>query len=236
MLTNAVIFLTHGDNLHKKAQRTTSRQLSCSNASRCVLINKRTRWTMEHASAVTAETNASSSIRLIKNHSKILKLLQFEKVQLTNPDFWSFWKKVRHRIHYILTMKQKTRFNNFGNIGYRYRLSVHEWPIYRYRPPKSHVGRSLPFIFNYFYINDVNLCDDTHKLMPFFKQARGRATWSSRATWCPRAPCWWPVISSNMSVGHMLDPLSHSKCNKPFKNSVSLLQITWRKRIWSCCC
>jgi len=31
-------------------------------------------------------------------------------------------------------MKQKSRFKNFGNIGYRYRLSVHKWPMYRYRP------------------------------------------------------------------------------------------------------
>jgi len=45
---------------------------------------------MEHASAVTAETKASLLIRLIKNHSKILKLLQFEKFQLINPDFRSF--------------------------------------------------------------------------------------------------------------------------------------------------
>jgi len=40
-------------------------------------------------------------------------------------------------------MKQKTRFKNFENIGYQYRLLVHEWPIYRYRPQKSHIGRSL---------------------------------------------------------------------------------------------
>jgi len=26
-------------------------------------------------------------------------------------------------------MKQKTRFKNFGNIGYQYRLLAHEWPI-----------------------------------------------------------------------------------------------------------
>jgi len=38
-----VIFLTHADNLHRKAQWTKSRQLSCSNASRCVFINKKTR-------------------------------------------------------------------------------------------------------------------------------------------------------------------------------------------------
>jgi len=29
-------------------------------------------------------------------------------------------------------MKQKTRYKNFGNIGYRNWLSIHEWPIYRY--------------------------------------------------------------------------------------------------------
>jgi len=34
---------------------------------------------MKHASAITAATKASSLIRSIKNHSKILKLLQFEK-------------------------------------------------------------------------------------------------------------------------------------------------------------
>jgi len=42
-------------------------------------------------------------------------------------------------------MKQKTSFKIFENIGYWYRLPVHEWPIYphRYRPQKSHIGRSL---------------------------------------------------------------------------------------------
>jgi len=34
---------------------------------------------MKNALAVAAETKASSLIRLIKNHSKILKLMQFEK-------------------------------------------------------------------------------------------------------------------------------------------------------------
>jgi len=57
---NAVIFLTHPDNLHEKAQWTKSRQFSCSNASRCIFINKQTRWTMEHVSAIAAETKASS--------------------------------------------------------------------------------------------------------------------------------------------------------------------------------
>jgi len=42
-------------------------------------------------------------------------------------------------------MKQKTRIKNFGNIGYRYLLLVHEWPIYRhpYQPQKSRIGQSL---------------------------------------------------------------------------------------------
>jgi len=34
---------------------------------------------MKHTLAVAAETKASSLIKLIKNHSKILKLLQFDK-------------------------------------------------------------------------------------------------------------------------------------------------------------
>jgi len=55
-----------------------SRQLSLSNVSRCVFINKQTRWIVEHMSAVAAETKALLPVRLIKNHSKIMKLLQFE--------------------------------------------------------------------------------------------------------------------------------------------------------------
>ena len=57
---NAVIFLTHPNNLCKKAQRSKSRHLSYNNASRCDVINKQTRLTMEHASAVAAKTKASS--------------------------------------------------------------------------------------------------------------------------------------------------------------------------------
>jgi len=56
---NAVTFLTHPDNLRKKAQQSKSRQLCYSNASRCGFINKQTRLTVEHASAVAAETKAS---------------------------------------------------------------------------------------------------------------------------------------------------------------------------------
>jgi len=42
-------------------------------------------------------------------------------------------------------MKQKTIFTNFGNIDHLkvFEIPANEWPIYRYRPPKSHSGRSL---------------------------------------------------------------------------------------------
>jgi len=56
---NTVIFLMHADNLRKKTQWTNSRQLPCSKASKCVFINKQTRWIMKHMSAVAAETKAS---------------------------------------------------------------------------------------------------------------------------------------------------------------------------------
>jgi len=31
-------------------------------------------------------------------------------------------------------------------------------------------------------------------VMLFSEQARGRPWWSMPATWCPRAPCWWPLV------------------------------------------
>ena len=52
-------------------------------------------------------------------------------------------------MHYIFITKQKTRFRNFENIAYWYRLSVHEWPIYQYQPPKSYIGQSLMCITEY---------------------------------------------------------------------------------------
>jgi len=42
-------------------------------------------------------------------------------------------------------MKQKTRFKNFGNIGYQYWLLVQKWSIWIYWP-ESHIGRSLKLI------------------------------------------------------------------------------------------
>jgi len=50
-----VVFLTHLDNLRKKAQWTKSRQLSCSNTSSYVFINKHTTWTMKHALAIATK-------------------------------------------------------------------------------------------------------------------------------------------------------------------------------------
>jgi len=55
---DAVILLMHPDNLRKKAQQSKSRQFFCSNACRCVFINKQTKLTMEDTSAVAAETKA----------------------------------------------------------------------------------------------------------------------------------------------------------------------------------
>jgi len=65
---NAVIFLTHPDNLRKKAQRSKSRQLSYNNGSRCGFINKQTRLTMERASVVTTETSINGKFRNAWSH------------------------------------------------------------------------------------------------------------------------------------------------------------------------
>jgi len=72
---NTVIFLTHPDNLRKKAQWSKSRQLFYSNTSTCGFINKQTTLTMEHASAVTAKTKASSgSFAMLEATTTILRL------------------------------------------------------------------------------------------------------------------------------------------------------------------
>jgi len=41
-------------------------------------------------------------------------------------------------------------------------------------------------------IKDIHQCEDTDYVYAISEQARGRPTWSVGATWCPRAPCWWP--------------------------------------------
>jgi len=56
--------------------------------------------------------------------------------------FEVFGKKVWHKLHHIF-YNEAQRFKNFGNIGI---ISAHEWPIYRYRPQNSHIGRSLLLI------------------------------------------------------------------------------------------
>jgi len=61
---------------------------------------------MKYVSAIGVEMKASSLIRLIKNHSKILKLLQFEIFQLIKPDF----EKVSIEYMIFLIMKQKQCF------------------------------------------------------------------------------------------------------------------------------
>jgi len=90
---NAVIFLTHADNLRKKAQRSKSRQLSYNNASRCGFINKQKRLTMERASAVTTETKASSLIRLILKSYQNIEIVGIRKNLAHKSWFWKFLKK-----------------------------------------------------------------------------------------------------------------------------------------------
>jgi len=81
------------DNVRKKAQRTKSRQ------SWLARFHKQADK-MKHASAV-AETKASSLIRSIKNHSKILKLLQFEKFSSKILIFEVFEKgKARNTLYF----------------------------------------------------------------------------------------------------------------------------------------
>jgi len=82
---NAVIFLTHPDNLRKKAQQIKSRQLSYNNARRRGFINKQTRLTVEHALAVT------------KNKSIIGKF----------PNAWS------HQVQVLCTNKLPLYFRGF---------------------------------------------------------------------------------------------------------------------------
>jgi len=43
-------------------------------------------------------------------------------------------------------------------------------------------------------IKDTYQREDLIVFMLLSEQARGRPTWSVRATWCPQAPCWWPLV------------------------------------------
>jgi len=43
--------------------------------------------------------------------------------------------------------------------------------------------------------------------MLFLEQAHGRPTWSLRATWCPRAPRWWPLCYRTL---YLRSTMTHS--------------------------
>ena len=92
---NAVIFLSHPDTLSKKVQWTKSRQLSCSNASRCGFINKQTRWTMVHTSAVAAKK------------SIIINQINWKPRQ--NIEIATFWNILAHKSWFLKFMKKKVR-------------------------------------------------------------------------------------------------------------------------------
>jgi len=56
---------------------------------------------MEQMLAISAKTKASSSIILIENHIKILKVLHVKKIGSFILIFEVFKIKVKHKIHYI---------------------------------------------------------------------------------------------------------------------------------------
>jgi len=46
------------------------------------------------------------------------------------------------------------------------------------------------------------------------EQSCGRSTWSARATWCPRVPCWWPFPKYSTSPWtHVSDVLEMRSAN-----------------------
>jgi len=47
-------------------------------------------------------------------------------------------------------------------------------------------------------IKDIHQCEDTDHVLLLSEQARGRPTWSARATWRPRSPCWWPLLQTKL--------------------------------------
>ena len=66
---------------------------------------------------------------------------------------------------------------------------------------------NLPSII--FVLTFVNMKTST-MLMLFSEQARGRPTWSLRATGCPRAPRWWPLRYTNCFGASISDFVSIS--------------------------
>jgi len=64
------------------------------------------------------------------------------------------------------------------------------------------------------------------------EQVRRWPTWSLRATWCPRAPCWWHLIYTNNMT--FLKPFSKDKamCEIPQQLGYffQMNKIQWKKR------
>jgi len=48
-------------------------------------------------------------------------------------------------------------------------------------------------MLSFIKISDIHV-KTLNMFMLLSEQARGWPTTSMRATWCPRAPCWWPLL------------------------------------------
>jgi len=64
-------------------------------------------------------------------------------------------------------------------------------------------------------INDIYLCEDIDHVSTIFGTARERPRWSLRATWCPRASCWWSMQQTFETNGFTLDFLDEKGNFKP---------------------
>jgi len=68
-------------------------------------------------------------------------------------------------------------------------------------------------------------------LMLFLEQARGRPTWSLRATWSPREPRWWPLTKMRADIkGPHLD--FFGGVNRLSHGSVTLYADVERFFLW----
>jgi len=43
-------------------------------------------------------------------------------------------------------------------------------------------------------IKDIHHCKETDHVYAIVRTGQGQPTLSFRATWFPRAPCWWPLV------------------------------------------
>ena len=62
-------------------------------------------------------------------------------------------------------------------------------------------------------------------LILFLEKARGRPTWSLRATWCPRAPRWWPLVCTTMAAFTIELVRPVLKCVKSFPSDPSKVNL-----------